>query len=252
MKFQYDTEAEIPAALKAFYKQEGDKWVLQCEGAASAEKVSEFRDRNITLAKEKEALEKKYKDIDPVKYADLVKREGELGDGELIKKSGVDALVEKRTAAMKLEMETKLKEANDKLTTAGNELSTLKIDHAVLEHAGAIGLRGTAKADAVSRARSRFKMVDGEVVALDDKGEKMYGADGKVLTIKEWSGGLLKEAPHLFEANSGGGSQGGGGAGQHTGPNPFAPGTFNLTKQMELTRNQPAEAARLQAAAGQK
>jgi hypothetical protein len=250
MKFQYDNQSEIPEALRAYYKQEGDKWVLQCEGATSNAKVAEFRDRNIQLQKDKEELEKKYKDVDPVKYADLVKREAELGDGELIKKSGVDALVQKRTETMRNEYETKLKEANDKLTTAHGELTGLKIDHAVLAEAGPLGLRKTAHADLVSRARTSFKMEDGKPVAYDEKGQKVYGADGQPLTIKEWSTGMVKSAPHLFEPNSGGGSSGGGG-GTFSGPNPFVQGqNWNLTEQMRIMRQNPQEAARLQAAAG--
>lgn len=250
MKFQYDNQAEIPEALRAYYKEENGKWVLQCEGATSAAKVAEFRDRNIALQKENDKLKTDFKDVDPVKYADLVKREAELGDGELIKKSGVDALVTKRTEAMRNEYETKLKEATTKLETTEKDLAGLKIDQAVLSEAGPLGLRKTAHADLIARARSTFKMEGGQVVAYDEKGQKAFGADAQPLSIKEWAASQVKGAPHLFEASAGGGSSGSGGGGRFTGPNPWAKQSFNLTEQMRLTRQDPQEAKRLEAAAG--
>lgn len=252
MKFQYATQAEIPAALQAFYKEEGGVWVLQCDGAVSKTKVDEFRDKNVQLQRDMEALTTKFKDVDPAKYLELKGKEDELNEGKLIKKEGLEAAVTARVEKMRTEYDTKLKELQGKLDVSMTDLSGLKIDQAVLAEAGGMGLRKTAHADAVARAKGTFKLVDGVVVALDEKGQKMFGADGNPLTIKEWSGTLLKGAPHLFEENKGGGAAGGGGGGGHVGPNPWAKESVNITAQMTLARANPAEATRMAAAAGVK
>ena len=71
------------------------------------------------------------------------------------------------------------------------------------------------------------------------------------MTLAEWVDALVSDAPHLFEANAGGGAagSGSGGAGNRSGKNPFARATWNLTEQMKLQKSDPALAARLRAAA---
>ena len=71
------------------------------------------------------------------------------------------------------------------------------------------------------------------------------------LPLAEWVDALVSDAPHLFEANAGGGAagNGSGGAGNRSVKNPFRKETWNLTEQMKLQKSDPALAARLKAAA---
>jgi hypothetical protein len=75
------------------------------------------------------------------------------------------------------------------------------------------------------------------------------------MTLEEWVDGQVSEAPHLFEANAGGGAAGdasGGSAGgrpNRSVKNPFRKETWNLTEQMKLQKSDPSLAARLKAAA---
>jgi hypothetical protein len=81
------------------------------------------------------------------------------------------------------------------------------------------------------------------------------GRDGvSPMTLAEWVEALVGDAPHLFEANAGGGAAGGSaggtaGGGSRSGKNPFRKDTWNLTEQMKLQKSDPALAARLKAAA---
>jgi hypothetical protein len=113
------------------------------------------------------------------------------------------------------------------------------------------GLRPTAIPDITARARMTFKLVDGVPQAFD--GEKLRtGKDGvSPLTLAEWVDALGSDAPHLFEANAGGGAagSGSGGAGNRSVKNPFRPESWNLTEQMRLEKSDPQLAARLKAAA---
>ena len=72
------------------------------------------------------------------------------------------------------------------------------------------------------------------------------------LAVPEWVETLVTAAPHLFEGNAGSGAAGsgsGGAGGGHGVKNPFAKETWNLTEQMRVMKTDPAQAARLRAAA---
>jgi hypothetical protein len=96
-----------------------------------------------------------------------------------------------------------------------------------------------------------FKLVDGVPQAFD--GEKLRtGKDGfSPMTLAEWVDGLVGDAPHLFEANAGGGAVGFGSGGvvNRSGANPFRKESWDVTEQMRIMRNDPQLAARLRAAA---
>ena len=132
-------------------------------------------------------------------------------------------------------------------------LTAIQIDQAVVSEATKRGLRATALPDIAARARQNFKLVGGVPQAFAADGQTArVGKDGYTpMTLAEWVEALVSDAPHLFEANAGGGAagSGSGGAGNRSGKNPFAPATWNLTEQMQLQKTDPAVAARLKAAA---
>jgi hypothetical protein len=98
-----------------------------------------------------------------------------------------------------------------------------------------------------------FKLVNGVPQAFDGDGQTArMGKDGvSPMTLAEWVDALVSDAPHLFEANAGGGAagSGSGGAGNRSVKNPFRKESFNLTEQMKIQKSDPQLAARLKAAA---
>jgi hypothetical protein len=93
-------------------------------------------------------------------------------------------------------------------------------------------------------------------VVLEADGQTVRQGRAGAMTLEEWVDLQVSEAPHLFEANAGGGAPGGGtpgtgGAGKPgiAGRNPFRRETWNLTEQMKLQKTDPQLAARLKAAA---
>lgn len=251
--FSYDNEAAIPAALRTYYKEAetGSGFVLDLQNNPLATKLSEFRENNTKLMQERDTLKKQFEGVDPEEFKKLKTRAELLEEGKLIKAEGLDAAVNKRVEAMKGEYDGKIKDLETKYTSAEQELATLKIDRELTTAASKLGLRPEAEADLVARGRGVFRLENGQVVAYvqkDGKLEKAYGADGNPLSIGAYVKDLLKTAPHLFDASKGGGSGGGGGAG--TGPNPWAKDSVNITRQMQIMRENPSEAARLKAAAG--
>jgi hypothetical protein len=53
-----------------------------------------------------------------------------------------------------------------------------------------------------ARARSAFRVVDGELAAADG----VLDAKGKPLTLENWMATLAEKAPHLFNASRGAGA----------------------------------------------
>jgi hypothetical protein len=129
-------------------------------------------------------------------------------------------------------------------------LAAIQIDQAVVNEASKRGLRGTAAADVMARARNVFRLVNGCPTPFEANGQTVRaGKDGvSPMNLAEWVDSLVADAPHLFEANVGGGAvASGGNVGSRT--NPFRRESWNVTEQMVLMRTDPQLAERLRAAA---
>lgn len=251
MKFIYAKREDIPEALRSYYVEEGGQWVLQCEGATSADRLKEFRDNNVTLLKENTEMKEKFKDVDPAEYAKLKKNKALLDEGKLVEVEGLEAAVTKRTEAMRTDLEGRLKKTEEERDSSRRELDTLKIDDAVATLGIAAGLRPQAKEDIIFRARKIFAMdpATGKVVAKDKDGKEMFGKTGNPLTMDEWvkDTATNKDLAHLFLPSNGSNATGSGSGQRASGPNPFL--TNNLTEQGRLHRENPALFASMKAEA---
>jgi hypothetical protein len=190
----------------------------------SKEKLGEFRDNNRKLFKEKQELEKKLKRFDGVDLDEiedmkdrLSKLDG-IGDKDLLKKGGIEAILKKRTKEIVADHEKQIKElqkARDGFETENKglkkSLNELKVDHGAFDAAAEAGLqvKPEAREDFLGRARKAWKLGDDNEVVGNDLFTK--GGDPMVLKKHgaEWVKGLLEKAEHLFEPGSGGGGGGG-------------------------------------------
>lgn len=209
-------------AHKELYVLGGDgKYHLDAEDDSdSKKKLGEFRENNIKLMKEKEELEKKFKDIDPEEVKEMKKRMQELDDKKMIDAGKIDELVAQKVERMRADFENQIKEmkkALDKkegeLVQTHNRLSEVLIDSEITKAVAAVGgVRKDAMQDIISRGKRIWKLEDGKPVPKE--GDKiLYGKDGKEqMTFGEWAQVLVETAPFLFEP-SGGGGAGGAGAG---------------------------------------
>jgi hypothetical protein len=132
LKFKVATLAEIPEAVRGMYKQEGNEFVLDVEGAVDKTKVDEFRNNNILLQQQLEKL----KDVDPVKYRELMDLDRKVKEKELIEAGKVDEVVNLRVENMRTELNSQLTETTTALQAANAQLSVLMIDRQVQAEAG--------------------------------------------------------------------------------------------------------------------
>ena len=237
LKNKYAKAEEIPADLKSFYVERDGAWLLD------SERNEELRQTNITVMKERDALLKRFEGIDPDAVRQLAAEKARLEEEQRLKDGKFqEVLADKLKAAV-----GPVAAERDALT---GKLSALLIDQAVVTEATKRGLRPTAIPDATARARATFKLVGGVPQAFDGDVPR-FGRDGtSPLTLAEWVDALVSDAPHLFEANAGGGAAGSGSRGAGSGVvNPFRKESWNLTEQVKLLKNDPGLAARLKASA---
>lgn len=225
---------EVPEAQRSLYKQEGDLFVLDLDGDSVKEHPAARALKN-ALEEEKESRRKankkaddlakdfdKYKDIDPEKAREALKKLQELDDKKLIDEGKLDELVNQRVERIKADFgnqigakDGRIKELETALGSRDTELADIKIFTAVKDAAIAKNVRKTALDDVVNRAKPVFKLVDGKVVPYKpgSKDDVWFGKKGDPMEITEWVELLAADAPHLFEASGGGGAGGGKGGG---------------------------------------
>jgi len=242
LKNKYASAGEVPAELKSFYVERDGAWLLD------SERNEELRQTNITVMKERDALLKRFEGIDPDAVRQLADEKQRLEEEQRLKDGKFQEVLEAR---LKVEREKVFAPVVAERDALNGKLSALLIDQAVVSEATKRGLRATALPDITARARITFKLVGGAPQAFDGDTVRV-GRDGtSPLTLAEWVEALVSDAPHLFEANAGGGAAGAGsgGAGNRSVKNPFRKESFNLTEQMKLQKTDPQLAARLKASA---
>lgn len=253
-KYSYTNAADIPPALKDFYTEKDGKWTIDIEGAASVDRVAEFRDRNILLTKEITDLKATWEGFTKDEVAALIAKKDEI-EGAKVKSDGeFQVKLKERTDAMKADYEKRLGDLQKLKDRQDAQLSEVIIDKHLIEEATKLGLRPEAAMDLINRGRQVFKLKDGKPVAYNAEGAEIYDTDATPLAPSNWIKGIAKSAPFLFVESAGGGSAGGAGGGAKqvtvTG-NPWKQGTdYSMTKQGEIFKADPANARRLAAEAG--
>jgi hypothetical protein len=206
LKYRIKKLDDVPEAVRTLYKADGEEFVLDAEGIVPKERLDEFRDNNILLQKQLEKL----KDIDPVKHRELMELQREVEEGKLLKAGKIEEVVSSRVGAMKRALEEERDGYKTRAESSESQLSVLLIDSAVRNEALKLGVVNTALDDVVLRARTVYKMKDGAAVPHNDKGEVVFGKDGKTpMPMTDWVVALKKTAPHLFASSQGGGAGGG-------------------------------------------
>lgn len=210
LPFQIDSLDKAPEAVRSLYVQQGDKFVLDVDGVVPKTKLDEFRNNNVELLKQLD----KFKDVDPVKYKELLGIQVQLDEKKLIEAGKIDEVVAQRVDAMKKDYDNKLSDAEKAKQTMSRQLETLLIDNTVRDEAIKNGVIPSAVDDVLLRAKTVFTIKDGEPVALDKDGKVIYGKDGTTpKKIGEWLAELKTTATHLFPGSSGVGTKGSGGQG---------------------------------------
>lgn len=129
-------------------------------------------------------------------------------------------------------------------------------------------MKKNAATAAIAGAKGRIKVLEPHVMSslklvdengdyklrvTDDDGEDRYNSDGKPMSV-DGLVALMRASDDYGFAFEGDGATGSGsrqtaGSGKATGPNPWSKRSWNLTQQMQITKQNPARAKQLEAAA---
>jgi hypothetical protein len=223
VKQAYESQAEIPLGLQEHYTERDGKWVLQADPPledATGLKNALNTERNLRRDAEKIVtdLKVKFEGVDPDEYHKLQDRVKGLDDADVYDKQGIEALVTRRTDAMKQEHDRQVQSKDREITQLRSQAMDYdrrwrqdRIKTALLEAVNKHGVYEKAVDDAVQRGLSVFTDLDedGQVVAKHKDGSFEYGKDGiNPLRPDEWISTLKASgnAPHLWPPSSGGGA----------------------------------------------
>jgi len=226
-----DSLDQIDESLRSHYvgNTEG-KFVLQLDGQLPGyvdqlthneqlNKVTEFRNNNVTLMAERDQLKTladrgtSFGDISPEQATAAITQIKEL-EGKGVKKAGdVQAVVD---AALHQFKETEFKAVQAKLEatdaarkTAEQQVSDQSMAAAIGRAFKAVGGQDAAQSFIVSRARERFEMVDGDMRAKT--GNYSVEKPGEPLPLAEWMATQTKDVGFAFGKSNGMGTPPGAG-----------------------------------------
>ena len=278
--YRVDDLEKVPEAFRTLYteKNEGGKvsFIAQVEGVSPKDVVDDFRNNNIALREQNEALlaeSRKWQELgveaDVAKASLLQFNElkAKIEGKELIAAEGFQRAVETKVGTVKEEltgrvtaMEKRAIEAEQKAAKAQEELRMFRLDTEIQSSAIDTGVKAKAMVDVRGRALLAGWTLsdDGKPVLKDVNGLVVTGNDGYPLGLREWmSGSLYEESEHLFEQGKGGGAPGSNGGGanglaKYGNTNPWDKKTRNLTLQSQIAIENPTLADQLARQAGVK
>lgn len=243
--------------LKAEYTEKDGKYVLSTPEGFKP--MSEFTVVHSALAKERTDHKKvkdalgAFGDLKPDEVREKLARIPELeaaAEGKLDDKK-LDELVGARIASKLAPIERErdqLKVKNTELMTENEGFKTQNrtrsIHDAVRTAARSTKILASAEDDALMYAERMFEVqADGIVVTKDNIGITPG------LTPELWLKDMSEKKPHWWGPSQGGGARNGGGSGNIV-ENPFSHEHWNMTKQGEMVKADPAKADRYAKAAG--
>jgi hypothetical protein len=198
LKVVLDTLDGVPAGLRDHYTKANDgKFHLTLDGEPP--KLTEFRNTNIELLKERDALKAKFDGIDPeVAKADRAK----VLD---LEKTNPDARLKVLEAELATEKAIRIE--------TQRKADRSRVRDVLRVRATAAGVLPAAMDMLLDKAEPQFVM-DGDVVKAKPNTFSPT-RPGEPLSVDEWMTGALKDLGFLFGRSNGGGSDGrpGGGSG---------------------------------------
>lgn len=233
LKFKVKSLDEVPEAARSFYTEGEGGFSLAVDGVVPKEKLTEFRDNNVALKRQVDEYTTKFGGIDPDKARELLAKQQQIEEKQLIEAGDVDAIVEKRIGTMAKEHQKALSTLSAERDGLQQQLHTHLVHGEVRTEALKSGILPSALDDVILRADRVFKAQDGRPAAFKGA-EPLYGKDGVTpMRPAEWLESLRTEAPHLFAPSTGTGAK----PGVSGGAAPAGPSVAGTVRASELREN---------------
>jgi len=198
----------IPEALQSAYVEKDGAYHLDVEGMVDKSKLDDFRSNNVKLLKDLEAMQGKFKNVDLDQYNNLLQAHNDGTDKKLLDEGKIEELFEERTKRMREAHNEELGKVQGENDTHRRQLEGLMIDASVRDSATKQGVAPTAMDDVILRAKTIFKLKEGQATPFDSDGNVVYASgSAEPMSVDAWVKSLTGTAPHLFSPSNGGGSQ---------------------------------------------
>lgn len=260
MKAVLDNLDELDESLKEHYKQDAKsgKFVLDIDNHDALPVVRTLKDESAKNRIKARDAENKLKAFEPLgdiakvqEQLDRIPELEALAEGK-VDETKIEGLVNSRLKAKTAPLERERDQLKQQLTAKEQEVEAFRtkdrtrtIREEVQREGRALKILDTALEDAVMLAERQLEVgEDGKIVTKESSGNA--GLD-----VKAWLTDLQPKRPHWWPASAGGGGRSGGSGGLG-GENPWKADQWNLTKQGQIVREDPAKADRLAKAAGSK
>lgn len=215
MDFSFIEDADLRTKLEAAYVQEQEAMKEKAESLLNErleEATSGLKNKVNELLSEKKKLQEKYGEIkDPQAALDALKFLQEDEMAKLLKEGKFEEVIERRTATMKSDYESKITEMNsnfeavqERADTYENMYKTKMVEDALRNAALKAKVRPEALTDIILRGNTIFSLgADNKTVeARDSNGKLMTSSDGTtILTPDAWVNDLKITARHFWPDN---------------------------------------------------
>lgn len=214
----------LPEGVQEHYTESNGVFSLSVEGQTKREnelgsKVTEFRDNNVQLMKEKENLtgqltdiQNKYLHVDPDMYRQLLTEREKLEkkDAKVVTNTDLTSQIQEAVASAVQPIQNQLNEAKQREAEAQKNLDNVSFKNIVQKAALESGVRNEALDDILGRARAvGFTLHEGKAVIVND-GIVKFSDDrpDQPLSLNEWMTSLQRDGgSHLFKPSRSTGDQ---------------------------------------------
>ena len=218
LKSIYSTADEIPAEHKDYYKEDGDKFVLDIDGIDDHPKVRGVVTANRENVKKRDEYKRQVdelkakvdglpEDFDPDEWAQLRAGQGGKTDEAI---EALKATHQKAIETLKTKHQQELSERDSQISERDTYIDGSLVDGGLKDALLDVGVAPELMDGALAVLRGRAKVV------RDDKGERRAIAESDLGTevsvaefVKEWANG--KGKPYLGKASGPGGEGNNGG-----------------------------------------
>lgn len=260
--FTYKSKDLIPAGFESLYTEQADGSykMTAVEGIRTEAEYqglqSRFNEKAILLDDANKAL--KVIDDAGIKLSNVPSLMTEMTEMREKLKGGktdeqIQALVDTQVRMKTAELESQFNQTKTKLTElekANAEYKQREVDNTISNEirqaCEKAGVTPTAMQDVLLRAKMTFALTDdGKVLTKEGVGTTGFASP------EVWLTEIKESAPHWWPASNGSGAGGGNGS-TFGGDNPWAKGSWNTTKQMEIISKDRNKAEQLASIAGSK
>lgn len=212
MPLQYEVSNldELDEGVRSLYKENGDTFVLDVDGAVNTNERDKLVANNAALVSEKKALKDKFAGVDLDQYNVMQEQSKALADKKLLDSEGIDAVLKQKMAEVAEAHNKELDAAKQYKNMYESELLTKQLG--VL--ADAAGVKSDLKDYVIMKGKEVFSLEGGKLVAKNPDGTDMYDTQKptEALTPESFLNSFTRDHPSVLKGSTGGGAGGGNGA----------------------------------------